>query len=136
MSDYKRNTVKQYLTAALLGLLAAAFAAYITGIADAKTAKEAAKAVCDGLFVAAVLLLSGGGFAFVSNEGGFDLLSYGGRQLAKVMKPGRYEREHTSYTDYVLQRRKKDKRPWLHIIIVGCGYLLMAFIALAIYSVI
>ena len=124
---------KKYLFTALLGGAAAAVGMFVSGIVAAATPAEVTGTVCDGLFAAAVLLLGGGGLAYVSNEGGFDLLPYGVFLTARAMTPWRFNKKFGSYAEYIKYRRSR-KLEYLHILIVGGVYLLLALTALGIYN--
>lgn len=127
-----RSKIKKYAVTALLGLAAAAVAAYVSGLAGAETAADAASAICDGLFTAAVLLLGGGGLVYASNEGAFDMLRYGTSLALRIMTPGKFQKKYDSYAEYAKYRREK-RSEWLHIVIVGGAYLLLAIVALGVY---
>lgn len=130
----RSERIRKYLRVALIGFVAAVVAAYFAGFTTAENAAGRVQAVCDGLFVAAVLLIGGGGIALSSNEGTFDGIRYGFSLVLNVMKPGRYEKRYDSYYAYK-ESRKSNKLEWLHIMIVGCGYLAAALIMLVVYTI-
>ena len=71
------------------------------------TAAGMVHAICDGLFVAAVLLLGGGGLGYASNQGIFDVLRYGTLLAINVMRPGKFVKKYGSYVDYKEHRKSK-----------------------------
>ena len=124
--------MRKYVRVALLGLAASAVATNFAGFFTAENAAGMVHAICDGLFVAAVLLLGGGGLGYASNQGIFDVLRYGTSLAINVMRPGKFVKKYGSYVDYK-EHRKSKKIEWVHIVLVGCGYLVAAFIALGVY---
>lgn len=83
-----------------------------------------ARMICDGFFVAGVVLAGLGALAWVANFGGFTALGYGWYLLVRKLSASRARfEERLSYLEYVRQRREKRKDPTC---ILGTGLICLA----------
>jgi hypothetical protein len=90
--------------------------------------------LCDGFFVAAVVLLGSGGLAFCSAKGGLDMLGYGVSSLFNMfLHAGRKDAREEDYYTYV-QRKAENRKPYAHTLMAGLCYLVLAVIFLVIYQ--
>lgn len=99
--------------------------------------KEIIHTLCDGTFIAGILLLCVAGLRYVSKEGQFDIFGYGISHLFATRWPGLStmpdDHRKETYADYKLRRDKKRK-PVLGILLAGAVYVVLAVIMMIIYS--
>lgn len=94
----------------------------------------AARAVCDGFFVAAAMLLGVGGIMAVRNKGAFDVSGYGLRAAINQALP-MLRREKETMDEY--RRRKADERKSsTELLAAGGIYLFLSVLALIVYELI
>ena len=87
--------------------------------------------LCDGAFVAAVILLGSGGIRFCSARGGLDMVSYGFKSLVELFtKAGRLDGPEEDYFDYV-QRKSEERKPFGHYLMAGAIFLALSLVFLA-----
>lgn len=90
--------------------------------------------LCDGCYVAAVVLLGSGGLAFCRNKGALDIFGYGAHSLITMFNPGnRLARPKEDYYEYC-KRKAEERKPFGHMLIAGAVYLVLALVFVAIYS--
>lgn len=97
---------------------------------NAKVHLPLIRLICDGTFITAVLYVSVGGLVFISGHGGFDAFNYAFIKLKDaILHPRRVDRsENDTYFDYVQEKHKKKKTPFLHFFIIGLVYLVIAIV--------
>lgn len=92
--------------------------------------------LCDGFFVAGVVVLGFGGLQFSANKGMFDIFSFGVKKVLDVHWPGitqsTEEERREQYVDYTLRKRAARKSP-KGTVVAGCVYMALAAVMLAIY---
>ena len=124
---------KTYLTEAILGGLIAAYVVFL----NRNSGHSLVHLLCDGCFVAAVLLLCTGGILFCKEKGAFDIFGYGLKSALGLLVPGvsildNGEREdYFTYCERKASERKKRHQPML----VGFCYLAASALFMVIYSV-
>lgn len=123
-------TLKKYLKSSLTGLIIAFIIMVLKGIFKAVSNYEILRAVCDGFFVSGVLLICFGLLIFSSNMGTFDMISYGVRQVVRIIVPSRFEKQ--SFYDYRAEKQKKQKA-FLPMIFCGIGEVIIAGLILLIF---
>lgn len=90
--------------------------------------------LCDGFFVAAVVLLGFGGLKFVRNEGVFDMLTYSVSTIFQIhypftkMNSPLQERPET-FIDYK-ERKRAKRKPAAELLWSGLLYLVLAAVML------
>lgn len=94
--------------------------------------------LCDGLFVAAVMLLGSGGLKFFRNQGVFDMMSFGIAQTYYTMFPSAKmnlpeERQKEDLYEYQQRKRKERKSP-AELLIAGAVFLALSLIAFGLYK--
>lgn len=89
--------------------------------------------LCDGAFVAGVLLVGMGGLKFVRNQGFFDIPSYGISYTIHMAIPALGPLKDEDLLSYK-ERKKEERKPAGDMIIAGCVYLVLAAILLVIYN--
>lgn len=95
-------------------------------------------ALCDGFFVSGVLLLCWAGLVFSTQQGTFDIFSYGISHLFKTRWPGfstmSEEHEKEKFADYRMRVQAKRKYPFGTLLAAGI-YALVAVILFLVYYV-
>ena len=93
--------------------------------------------LCDGCFVAAVILLGMGGLKFARNQGTFDMMTYSLKAVfhlhfpfSKMNSP--LEEREEDFADYKERKRAKRKSP-SDMLWAGLLYLLASVVFLGIY---
>lgn len=128
----------KYLITAAAGFVVALTYFLIVGLFGAKDAVTVFHILSNGFFISGVLLLCLGGLFWAGGEGIYDGLTY-----SVYVVFGRFTRltdknwhpEH--YGDYVVKKREKRQELRIrHLMYVGLAYVLLAAIALILYSVI
>lgn len=92
------------------------------------------RSVCDGLFVAAVMLLGVGIIRAVYNRGAFDVAGYGLRKAAELAIPALRREEKEDIQQY-RERKKAERKSPAGLLMAGTVYLVLALAALAVYEV-
>ena len=88
--------------------------------------------LCDGFFVAAVLLLGVGGLRALRNRGAFDVAGYGISSAVRVTFPFLGNGEREDIMEY--RRRKAEKRRSAGgLLLAGAVYLVLSLITLGVY---
>ena len=94
--------------------------------------------ICDGCFVAGILVGGAGCLMLAGNEGVFDIFGFGVSFVLNLHWSGLFqmpeERQRESYADYKARKRQKPSAPG-GVLLAGGFYLLLAAILLVIYSV-
>lgn len=92
--------------------------------------------LCDGTFVAAVVLLGSGGIRFCTSRGALDMLGYGFKTVGEFFtKAGRLDGPDEDYYEYC-QRKAQERKPFGHYLIVGLVFLILSAVLLVIHSMI
>ena len=122
-------------------LINLAFGAVITVVVMLITARRDfgfIHLLCDGCFVAAVLLLGTGGLKFVRNEGVFDIFSYSIKSVFDVHYPFSKmhspleEKRKEDYATYK-ERKKEQRKPAADLLWAGLVYLALAAVFFVVY---
>jgi len=106
----------------------------LEGAFGSSEGKDIAASVCDGAFVAAVLLLGAGLLALVGGKGAFDGISYSVRQSLRLHWPAAVRTPEEDYEAYQ-KRREGKKVKTAHLFLSGGFYLAIALLALLVYYV-
>ena len=83
----------------------------------------------DSFFVSGVLLTGAGLLLFVSNNGMFDMLSYGITTFFVARKKNVKERKYKDYYEYK-QAKSEKKRSCAYLLIVGLTFIAIAALCL------
>ncbi len=95
---------------------------------------EVTRCVCDGLFVAAAMLLGIGGIRGVRNRGAFDVTGYGIKTALETALPIlRHGNGKETMGDY-RQRKAAERKSARGMLLAGAVYLVLSLAALAVYS--
>ena len=94
--------------------------------------------ICDGCFVAGVLVGGAGCLMLAGNEGVFDIFGYGISFVLNLHWSGLFhmseERRRESYSDYRARKRASPSAPG-GVLLAGGIYLLLAGVLLVVYLV-
>ena len=104
------------------------------------------RSVCDGLFVASVMLLGTGGIRAVGNRGAFDVAGYGLRTVLELALPllrrtdeghsGETGEQHTAEDIHQYRaRREAQRRSPAGLLLAGGVYFILSLAALVVYEV-
>jgi len=89
--------------------------------------------LCDGCFVAAVVLLGVGGLKFARNAGTFDIMAYGLSSALHMMLPWlQGEKKDADFAAYK-ERVRETRKPARDLLLPGVIYLGLAMVFLFIY---
>ena len=94
--------------------------------------------LCDGFFVAGVLLLGTGGLKFVRNEGMFDIFTYSIKSVFTIhypfakMKSPLEEKKAEDFPTYKERKREKRKSP-ADLLWAGLVFMALAAVSFAVY---
>ena len=93
--------------------------------------------LCDGCFVAAVLLLGAGVLRYVANQGAFDVLGYGLQSVFHLHVPGASignARDQETMETYRERKAKKRKSP-AGMLFAGLVWLALSAVLLILFEV-
>ena len=93
----------------------------------------ALRSLCDGLFVAAVLLLGVGGIKTARNKGTFDVAGFGLRHVVDMSVPVLRREEKEDLQQY-RERKALERKSSAGLLLAGGVYLAMSVIVLVIYE--
>ena len=98
---------------------------------------SALRMLCDGCFVAAVVLLGSGGLKFARNQGTFDMMTYSMKAVFHLHYPfskmnSPLEEREEDFIDYK-QRKQSKRKSSAELLWAGLGYLAAAVVFLVIY---
>lgn len=88
--------------------------------------------LCDGFFVAAVLLLGVGGLRGVRNKGVFDVVGFGISSVAKITFPFLKGEQEEDIYDY-RQRKAERRKEAGGLLAAGTVYLILSVLVLCLY---
>ena len=91
------------------------------------------RSVCDGFFVAAVMLLGMGSIRAVSNQGVFDVAGYGLRIAVELVLPVLRREEKEGIHQY-RERKEAERKSPAGLLLAGAVYLVLSLAALAVYE--
>ena len=95
---------------------------------------EVTRCVCDGLFVAAAMLLGIGGIRGVRNRGAFDVTGYGIKTALETALPILRHGNGKETMDDYRQRKAAERKSARGMLLAGAVYLVLSLAALAVYS--
>ena len=91
------------------------------------------RCLCDGFFVAAVLLLGIGGIKAARNKGTFDVAGFGLRNVVDLTIPALRREEKEDLRQYQ-ERKAMERKSSKGMLLAGLAHLVLAFLALALYE--
>ena len=91
------------------------------------------RSLCDGLFVAAVLLLGVGGIKAARNKGTFDVAGFGLRHVVDMTIPA-FRREEKEDMQQYRERKALERKSSVGLLQAGGVYLALSVVVLLIYE--
>ncbi len=91
------------------------------------------RSVCDGLFVAAVMLLGMGVIKAVNNRGVFDVAGYGLHTAVELAIPALRREEKEDIYQY-RKRKESERKSSAGLLLAGAVYFILSLAALAVYE--
>ncbi len=125
------RALKKYAITLAVGLLLALGIAWAQGVFQQNYLLRVLNILCDAFFASGAVLTAAGILVFTTNEGVFDLLTYGVSSVADRLRKNGMKR-YSSFYDYRTAREEK-KFPFLHLLI--CGVFFLA-VAVALYGIV
>lgn len=89
--------------------------------------------LCDGFFVAAVMLAGIGGIKFVINKGVFDVAAYGLKSMLHIHFPGTAVGEEKEDFLTYQQNKQTSRKPANGLLWAGLIYFVMSIVMLLLY---
>ena len=132
MAKYRKSFITWLIAGAFITVFACVFGAEQAS-ANGYTVPMR---LCDGFFVAAVMVLGCGGLRFVSSFGFFDIMGFGIKQVLNIhwmgLNVGGEEYRDESYADYKVRKSQNRASP-TGVLLAGAVYAVLATIMLVIY---
>ncbi|MDE7353590.1 MAG: DUF3899 domain-containing protein [Acetatifactor sp.] len=91
------------------------------------------RSICDGFFVAAVMLLGSGAIRAVNNRGAFDVAGYGLRTVINLTIPALRREEKEDIYQY-RERKKAERKSPAGLFLAGVMYFVLSLVALTVYE--
>lgn len=91
------------------------------------------RSVCDGFFVAAVMLLGIGLIRAINNRGAFDVAGYGLRMAVELVLPVLKREEKEDIHQY-RERKEAERKSPAGLLLAGAVYLVLSLAALGVYE--
>ena len=88
--------------------------------------------LCDGLFVAAVMLLGTGGLKAIRNQGVFDVMGFGMKSVIELTIP-MFRREEKEDLQAYRERKEAVRKSAWSLLLAGAVYLVLSAICLPVY---
>jgi hypothetical protein len=133
VDDARRRCLKTLAEFLLPATIGAVLAASYVLIFSRGSSRSIFHHICNGFFLAAVLLMGCGGLSLVNKEGFFDVIQFGFKQLKETfqyaIRMDVQSRVDTDFDTFQKEKNKKRKGHWQWVV-VGSVYLLGAVITL------
>ncbi len=97
-----------------------------------KSGQDLMKDLCDGFAVSGIVMLGFGVLVFATNGGTFDMLAYGAIRFFNLFKRDLTKVKYRTFYEY-RQAQNEKKRSFLHLIIIGAGFLIVGVVFLIVY---
>ena len=125
MTEFRKKLLAQLIAGLVIAVLVVVFRW------DAE--KGIIHQLCDGCFVAGVMLLCTGGLKFARNAGTFDMMSYGMGTVLRATFP--WMMKEKKDVDFVAfqERKRESRKPAKPEVLAGIAYLSISFVLLALY---
>ena len=123
------RSAKKYLITLSVDLVVAALIAWSRGVLDQTELVKVFHILCDSFFVVGVVTTSAGLLIFSTNEGTFDMLSYGVQAFFGMFKKD-MSRKYESFYDY--RESRADKKVEFGFLVI-CGLVMLAISMVMLY---
>ena len=118
------------------GLVIVVLVMWVQGVFETETTSDALRLVCDGFFVAAVVLLGWGSLRWCTNGGAVDGLGYSMKMVKDRLLPflAKPNQKRESFAEYRERRESKaiSAKP---LLLSGLVHLVIALVVFGIYSI-
>ncbi len=132
MSKSAKTNLLKYLSTIAIGLLMAWL--YISSRwMESLSLSEKYCILCDAFSIPGLLLFLSGVLMWVDYAGGMDTIAYLMSFLPRMIAPAAFGEPEKLY-DYVEKRRQNRKKGYGFLFIVGIGFLIAAFVFLALFN--
>ncbi len=95
---------------------------------------EVVRCLCDGFFVASVMLLGLGGIKTARNQGVFDVMGYGAKSTLETFLPFLKKTDEKEDIYQYKERKAAERRGSAAMLLAGGVYLALSVIALIFYE--
>ena len=126
------KTIYKYLITLGVGFAMAAFVAYSKNVFAQKELSMVFHILTDSFSLPAVLITGIGALAFVSNEGGFDALSYGLTSFFDMFRKEK-KNKHKTFYDYKMEKAEK-RLPVSFLLLSGLVFVAIMMIMYWLYT--
>lgn len=133
MEIFKKK-ILPYLIPFVIGLILFIFIISSRNIFKEESTKEIYRILSDGLAVPGVVITGVGLLVCLSNEGAFDIISYGLILFIGKFKKNVSDRKYETYYDYKVAKHA-NKKSFAHILLVGLFFLLLGILFTILYNV-
>ena len=116
------KTFRKYLITLIAGLAAVAAIVWVKDIFAQTEPAAVCHILCDAFFVVGWVTFAAGALVFTSNEGAFDMLSYGMSSFLDLFREKSRKKFHT-YFDY---KQSKAEKKFSFGFLLICGLLFLA----------
>lgn len=130
---YFKKKILPYLIPFVCGLALFIFVIVTRDLFKQTDKKEIYRILSDATFIPGVIVGGVGLLVFLSNEGAFDIISYGMIMFFGKFKKNINERRYDSYYDYKVAKRG-NKKSFANILLVGVFFLLFAVLFVILYN--
>ena len=127
-----KRSIISYAVTALIGLAMALCVSFIKSLYWLDDTTEVMKALSDCFSVPGLILICFALLVVCSNGGAFDMLTFGVKKVALLLKQTLSEKDRESFYEY-RKRKQENKRSFAYILIVGAAYLAIGVVFLAIF---
>ncbi len=131
--EFFKKKVLPYLITFVIGLVMFVLVIASKHIFSQSDKKEIFRILSDAFTVPAVVLGGIGLLIFLSNEGAFDIISYGMIMFIGKFKRNVNDRKYQTYYDYKVAKRG-NKKSFGSTLIIGILYLIFAILFLILYN--
>ena len=127
------KTIWKYLITFAVGAVFTVIMLVIFGTFG-KTAPAAVfQDLADSFFVSGFVLFGAGMLVFLTNGGAFDALGFGFVKLIDSFRKNVRNTKYQTYYDYA-NEKKSEQRSFLHIVLVGIGFIAVAVVFYFLYQ--
>ena len=127
------KALKQYITSFFLATSLIMMICLLKEITNKTEIIEILHILIDATFAVSVCFVGFGLLCFATNEGTFDMISYGVGQFLSFFKKDRSEIKYKNFVEYKESRMEK-KITFGYIIFIGLFYLIVSLVLLVIYN--
>lgn len=128
-----RGKLTRFGLAFFVGAAMACGVALYRGLSIETAAHLNARYLCDGFFVAGLVLSGIGGLTAIATTGVLDIMGYGFHSLLVLFTPFRSPKGHESFYEYKQEKEKRRRKPGYTLLIAGLTFFALSLVALTLY---